>query len=81
MNTATANPRFVTVSGRQGDPEVHRANCNDLPRNRFRATGQGNTPEDAAVDNWSDFVESGEMTEAEASACCRFLPCCFDGNA
>lgn len=67
------------VLDRHGDFRVHRKGCRDLPRE-----AQGlpiplpglHTPEEVALDLWSDIIAEGGMEPEEAEEWVTFLPCC-----
>lgn len=69
--------RFCAVSTIRGT-HVHRANCSDLKK-FDHIIGFGATPEEAAIDSFSDFVPD-EMTEDQAINECIFNPCSSDGK-
>jgi hypothetical protein len=62
---------------------VHKAGCADITRRAERKrshlssyTIEASTQQEAANDAWSDFIAEESMTEADALAYTRFLPCC-----
>jgi hypothetical protein len=63
------------------DVRVHKAGCRDIEREcarrrpTTRYSSEASSKQDAANNFYSDFVESGEMTEQDALSYTTFLPC------
>ena len=69
----------ITITAPNGDPEVHKFGCSHLNRaakmSDVTYNTEASTRQEAANGFWADFLDSGEMSEADALMFTSFAPC------